>query len=275
MVKRKKKKSPSIRLLSGTGRLLWRGVQLGGKGISLLIKKGYDSYKTHQVQRKEERDQQRRSKKTIYEAMKLIKTLEGDWALFDDLLCKNSVGLVLGGTGQGKTAVSLKLLENLYAKTKRRVMALGFKKEDMPAWIEVINDIKDIDHGAFVVVDEGGITLGSRNSMTNVNKLFSELLFIRRHKDLSLLFIVQNSGNIDVNVVKQSDYLIFKKFALLQGKMERKVVMDVYNEVKDEYTNLYNQHGQGLTYIYSEAFRGFLVNPLPSFWNDKVSKGFR
>ena len=111
--------------------------------------------------------------------------------------------------------------------------------------------------------------------MSKVNKLFSELLFIRRHKDITLLFIVQNSGNIDVNVVKQADYLVFKKFALLQGKMERKVVMDVYDEVKDDYSELFSEHGQGLTYIYSEAFRGFVNSPLPSFWSEKVSKGFR
>ena len=32
---------------------------------------------------------------------------------------------------------------------------------------------------------------------------------------------------------------------------------------------------KGLTYIYSEEFRGFIANKLPSFWTQKISKSFR
>tara|TARA_Y100000310_G_scaffold203871_1_gene204126 strand:- start:3714 stop:4538 length:825 start_codon:yes stop_codon:yes gene_type:complete len=272
---RKKKEGLGVKLLKGGGKLAWSSLKLGAKGVSYVSRKGYESYKKSKEDAGERELDSRRSSGRKYEKFSEVKNVSGDLGGFENLLEKSSVGLVVGGAGQGKTAVSMKILENVYAKTGRKVMALGFKKEDMPSWVSVIDGLDDIEHGAFVVVDEGGIVLGSRSSMSKVNKLFSELLFIRRHKDITLLFIVQNSGNIDVNVVKQADYLVFKNFALLQGKMERKVVMDVYDEVKEDYSELFNEHGQGLTYIYSEAFRGFVNSPLPSFWSEKVSKGFR
>jgi hypothetical protein len=126
-----------------------------------------------------------------------------------------------------------------------------------------------------VIVDEGGIVLNSRESMSNINKLFSKLLFIRRHKEISILFIVQNSGNIDINTIKQSSYLIFKKFELLQKNTERKIIKDIYEKIEDDFKNLYKEYRQKLSYIYSEEFTGFVTNELPSYWSEKVSKGFK
>ena len=31
---------------------------------------------------------------------------------------------------------------------------------------------------------------------------------------------------------------------------------------------------KGLTYMYSHNYKGFVSNPLPSFWNSKVSKAY-
>ena len=53
---------------------------------------------------------------------------------------------------------------------------------------------------------------------------------------------------------------------------EGKKIKEIYEEVED----LFNKHKdvEGLTYIYSNEYRGFVSNPLPSFWSSRVSKSY-
>ena len=110
------------------------------------------------------------------------------------------------------------------------------------------------------------------NFMSEMNKMLSDILLVARHKDLSVLFITQNSSNLEINVIRQADYLILKPSSLLQKDFERTKIKKIYEEVVDDFSEL--KDDRGLTYIYSDKFRGFISNPLPSFWSEKVSKGF-
>ena len=109
--------------------------------------------------------------------------------------------------------------------------------------------------------------------MSSANELLSELILISRHKNINVLFISQNSSNLDINIVRQADYLVFKKPSLLQSNFERKTVKEIYKEITDGFER-YKAH-KGLAYIYSDDFKGFIENPLPSFWSMKISKSFR
>ena len=108
--------------------------------------------------------------------------------------------------------------------------------------------------------------------MSNSNKLLSQILFIARHKDLSIIFISQNSSNIEINTIRQADYIALKPSSLLQKDFERKKIKEIYEEVEKEFEKY--KEDKGLTYIYSHNYKGFVSNPLPSFWNIKVSKAY-
>ena len=112
----------------------------------------------------------------------------------------------------------------------------------------------------------------SRDSMSKPNKVLSDLILIARHKNLSIIFISQNSSNLEINILRQADCLLLKPSSLLQKDFERKKIQKVYEEVKDEFEKL--KKYKGLTYIYSEDYRGFVNNDLPSFWSQKISKSF-
>ena len=143
----------------------------------------------------------------------------------------------------------------------------------MPSWIEVITSTNEIKNNSTVLIDESGVLFGSRNSMTTPNKLLSQLILIARHKNLNILFISQNSSNLDVNILRQADFLLLKPTSLLQEDFERKKIRDIYEEASKDFKK--HENVQGLTYIYSEIFRGFIANPLPSFWSTNISKSFR
>jgi len=209
-----------------------------------------------------------------YDSLKEVLNKQGELSGFEEKLYshKSMIGLILGARGKGKSAIGMRLLENFKARTGRRVCALGFKADALPSWIKVVGSISEIDNGAVVLIDEGGIEFSSRSSMSSGNKLLSELLLIARHKDLSVMFITQNSSNLEVNAIRQADYLILKPSSLLQKDFERRKIKEIYESVSGEFEEL--KEDKGLAYIYGGNYSGFVSNSLPSFWSEGVSKGY-
>lgn len=278
MPKRKKKKS-KLRYIGKVFVYLGKGIFYTGKGIFLgtrfIFRKARNQrQKSKEKKQEKQLEQQRPKTNAQYTPLTELKTLKGNIKKFENhLFAKDStIGIILGARGSGKSAMGMKILENFSKKTKKNVYAMGFNKEDLPGWISVAENVKEIQNDSVVLIDEGGISFSSRKSMSSANQLLSELLFIARHKNLSILFITQNSSNLEVNVLRQADFLVMKPSSLLQKDFERKIIKDIYSKIEEEFKNF---DDPGLTYIHSDKFRGFVSNKLPSFWNVKVSKAFK
>ena len=240
--------------------LAWRVIKaLAGAAIGLIRKQKVKAAKPKGSAR--------------FDSFKAVTVEAGSLASLEGFLYekKSTVGLILGARGSGKSALGLRVLENAAAKG-RRVCALGFKEGAVPSWVRVV-DSPEVPNGSFLLVDEGGISFSSRSSMSSANKLLSSLLFVARHKDLSVLFITQNSANLEVNTLRQADYLLLKKPSLLQRDFERKKINEIYDNASGGFKE--NSKNKGLFYAYSDAFRGFASNTLPSFWSDAASKSFK
>lgn len=254
-----------------------------GKGLMFLVKSPYKLAKKlksveEKVEKKVAEKEIRKKREKIfanYVPFEIIETEAGDYRKWVEKvwLSDSSIGIILGSRGSGKSAFGIKFLENFYSKHKKKCYSIGFKKEEMPSWIEVVEDIKNLGNDAFVLIDEGGILFSSRSSMSSANKLLSELILVARHKNLSILFISQNSSNLDVNILRQADFLILKPSSLLQKEFERKIIKNIYDSSSEGFLKYKDKIG--LSYVYSDSFRGFVSNPLPSFWKESLSKGFR
>lgn len=239
------------------------------KGIYRLIKKNSQYLKNKKIKKKRE------SIVSKYKSLEMVYTISGDYKKWIENIykSKSQIGIILGARGSGKTAFGIKFLENLYAKNKKKCFALGFNKNEFPSWINVVSDISLIENNSFVLIDEGGILFNSRSSMSNANKMLSQLIMIARHKDISILFISQNSSNLEVNILRQADFLVLKPSSLLQKEFERKTIQKIYKKA-EEYFNRFKDK-KGITHIYSSNFLGFISNPLPSFWKENISKSFK
>ncbi len=143
----------------------------------------------------------------------------------------------------------------------------------MPYYIQKIKDPTFLEENSIVLLDESGITFSSRKGFSDINTLMSELILISRHKNLSLIFITQNSSNLDVNILRQADYLMLKPSSLLQLDFERKKIKKIYEKIKEDFEKYKNI--KGTTYIYSEEYEGFIKNNLPAFWDENISKSFK
>ncbi len=221
-------------------------------------------------------NKERSSKLPKYSKFEIVDVASGDFSNFEKNLIKkdSGIGIVLGARGSGKSAVGIKILENLYflTKNKRNFFAIGFIKAEMPSWINVVDTIDKIKNNSYVLIDEGGILFSSRKSMSPANKLLSELILIARHKNISIIFISQNSSNLDINILRQADYLILKPSSLLQKDFERKIIKELYTKIGKEFKKYKDK--KGISYIHSDDFEGFVENPLPSFWTTSLSKSF-
>lgn len=245
---------------------------LVGKGIYKLSKK--TSNKVQETKKRKVVKQKREAMIPQYQDFEVLHINKGDFNEWENLLGKadSKIGVILGARGTGKTALGIKILENVYSKFNKKCYAIGFQEKEMPSWINIVEDINNLKNNGIVLIDEGGILFSSRNSMSNANKLLSELILIARHKNLSILFISQNSSNLDINILRQADSLILKPSSLLQKNFERKIIQNIYKEAEKHFEEFKKK--KGATHIYSEEFHGFVSNPLPSFWNVKVSKSF-
>lgn len=241
-----------------------KGLYLAGKATGNLIRKSAEKRRIENAKPK---------LSASYKKFQEIKPLAGSIDNLEKLIHSGGkVSIILGGRGAGKSALGMRILENLSAKSDSKVLAWGFDYSSIPSWIKPISSISELENNSFVLIDESGISFSSRNSMSELNKLLTELLLITRHKNISLFFIAQNSSNIEVNILRQADILLMKPHSLLQLDFERKIIKDLYSRVSRHFESLSSV--PGLTYVYSGDFKGFISNELPGFWSEKVSKSF-
>ncbi len=214
--------------------------------------------------------------KAFYTSCEVINSVTGSFKLFEQHLyeSKSTIGLILGARGSGKSALGMRILENVSAKTNKKIYAMGFLPETLPIWITSVEKIEQISNSSFILIDEGGILFSSRGSMSSANKILSEFLLIARHKDLSILFISQNSANLEINAIRQADYLLLRSSSLLQKDFERKKIKEVYLEAEKNFPD-FSVLKNRLTYIYSDLFKGYIQNELPTFWSEKTSTSFK
>lgn len=209
----------------------------------------------------------------VYDSLIASTTIKGNVDSFERRLLNESLILAVAGRrGSGKSVLGFRMMENIHAKTQRPCFALGVKQSVLPVWIATIDEINQVSNRGVVLVDEGAISFGSRESMSKKNRGLGELLAIARHKDLTLIFITQNTGMIDKNVLNLCDVVVLKEGSLLQEKMERSVMKDLYQTANDALSKIPAEERKPYCYVFDSDFEGVVQASLPSFWSSKVSK---
>jgi hypothetical protein len=243
---------------------LFVGLFKGAKAATKATAKAHQSMK--------ERAEQPKTPAS-YHALNVASTVKGSISSFEHRLLNESLILAIAGRrGSGKSGLGFRILENIHAKTSRPCFALGVKQTVLPSWITSIEEINQVGNRGVVLVDEGAIAFGSRESMSKKNRSLGELLAIARHKDLTLIFITQNTGMIDKNVLNLCDTILLKEGSLLQEKMERSVMKDMYTTANAALSDISAAERKPYCYVFDSEFEGLLQASLPSFWSVKVSK---
>jgi hypothetical protein len=256
--------------VKGVGKATWWTAKTVGKGIATGTKAITTKVKERNQQKTLEK--QPHYKKEAQYAPLTPTTSTEDYSPTESRLLKESlIVLIFGKRGSGKSAFGFRLLENIHAKTNRPCAVLGVPQDVLPQWIASIEDINNANNGSAVLVDEGALTFSSRDSMASANKQLGKLLAIARHKDLTLLFITQNTSMVDKNILSLTDTLIIKQGSLLQQEMERPAIKKFYDKANTSFAKV-DGDKKPFAYILDSDFEGLVKTPLPSFWSSKVSK---
>jgi len=220
---------------------------------------------------KKEKERVNRTK-LAYELFTSVKQERGDLLEFVKTFRDHSlIMLIIGRRGAGKTALGMKFVEAGY-HLKKRSYVLGFSNSKIPSWVKKVDNISQVPNNSLVLVDEAGISFSARSSMKTANKNLAEILAIARHKNLSLIFITQNSAMLDLNVLRLADILLFKEPSLLQTRFERKGLQDIFEKVSNSFKELDSKKEH--FYIISDDYEGLVKSGLPDFWNESISKSF-
>ena len=255
--------------------ILWRATKATFRGMGKIIA---GTYKFTKRKIKESNQKKKLEKNKVYNSnhildeLKIMKTISGDPTIFLERLSKDSlIILIFGKRGSGKTSLGIRLLENIKAKTNRECCVLGMENSILPNWINNVEKVEDARNNSIILVDEGAISFGSRDSMSSKNKELSKLLAIARHKNLTLIFVTQNTGMIDKNILKLADTLIVKEGSLLQLEMERQEMQKFYKKSDAEFSTIKGDR-RSHAYVIDSDFEGVISYTLPSFWTEDISK---
>lgn len=206
-----------------------------------------------------------------FEAFTVAKKLKGNYEIFEEKVMNESlIVLIFGKRGSGKSSLGFKMLENIRAKTQRKCFVLGVSS-NIPSWIKSVDSVENVPEDGVILIDEGAISFAARDSMSAKNKMLTKIMAVARHKNLSLIFITQNTGFIDKNILALTDSLMIKEGSLLQIEMERPEVRKFYEKSEEQ---LKEATGNKKKYVYviNGDFEGVISYNLPSFWSENLSK---
>jgi hypothetical protein len=268
-------------LTKGAAKLTWSGAKLAARGAAGAARGavkgagwayGRVKEKREEAQRAAERKPASREP-AKYAALEVAEPVRGELGDFEERLGKESLIIAIAGRrGSGKSALGFRLLENIRAKGGRACYAAGVPQKVLPEWISSIEKVEQVRNGGAVLVDEGAIEFGARESMSEKNRMFTQLMAIARHKDLTLLLVTQNTALIDKNVLRLCDAIVFKEGSLLQERMERSALQDLYQAASGRFEKLPREERKAHAYVIDNDFEGMVRAGLPSFWSGAVSK---
>ncbi len=187
-----------------------------------------------------------------------------------------SVVLILGKRGSGKSALGYRLLELLRYVADIYVIGVPEQARSLlPEWIGIIPSLEDLPNKCIALVDEAYLTYNSRGSMTAKNKAMSQTLNLSRHKEQTIIFISQDAGQIDKNILGSANVLVFKELGMLQLEFDRPQLSKLATQAKQALDSVQGSKKRwSFVYAPDTDFLGLLENELPSFWKPSLSRLF-
>ncbi len=203
------------------------------------------------------------------------KPLERDTAWKTEIV-HPSVVLILGKRGSGKSALGYRLLELL--RYMADIYVVGFPEQArslLPEWIGIVPSLEELPNKCIALVDEAYLSYNSRGSMTAKSKAMSQALNLSRQKEQTIIFITQDAGHIDKNIVSSANALVFKELGMLQIEFDRPQLNKLSTQAKQALDSVQgNKQRWSFVYAPDNDFLGLMENELPSFWKPRLSRVF-
>jgi hypothetical protein len=109
---------------------------------------------------------------------------------------------ITGPQGSGKSYSGLYLATSVLANTgqKFNIKNVAFTIEE---FFELYNDTARTPPGSYILFEEIGVNVNSKDSMTKISKIFTKISQTFRYRQLLIIFTAPDLGFIDVSLRKQ------------------------------------------------------------------------
>jgi len=145
----------------------------------------------------------------------------------------------------------------------------------LPDYIGTVDRLEDVPRKAVALIDESYLKFHSRSSMESEGRNIGSLINLSRQRDQTLVFVVQEARQLDVNIISQIDVLAIKELSDLSRDFERSELRRFTDKARAAFQAIHGDRRRW-TWLYSESakFEGLIRNELPSFWTPRLSRAF-
>jgi hypothetical protein len=187
----------------------------------------------------------------------------------EKIIQEGNLTIMIGAKGYGKTSTATWLIEKIHEWFDKNIYWFGYNEgiEQSYPFVEQTASLTAIKENSFLIVDEGSLVWFARDFMRREQKERIKELPTLRHRGLSLLIISQFSASLDIDLFMLSDYIWFKPYFV--SELDSRLNLPkwlVYTLPHNKDENLVYDMNLECIYMFK--------NPLPSKWNEKISKPF-
>ena len=186
-----------------------------------------------------------------------------------------SVTVIIGPRGSGKSHLAHRLLELLRVHADPYVVGPVSLRALLPKEIGVVQRLEEVPPGAAVLIDEAYAVFGARNSMTAAGRGIGELVNLSRQRGWSLIFVTQDSRQLDVNILSQADVIAIKGVNEIGREFERRELRPFTDRAAAAFVTIQGDR-RPWTWVYSTktGFAGLVRHEPASYWRPALSNAF-
>lgn len=141
----------------------------------------------------------------------------------------------------------------------------------LPDWVGFEDLLEDVPNGSVILWDETHISLHARGAMTKAGRNIGTFINLSRQRTQTLIIIVQEARQLDVNAVSQADVIIIKEMTEISRNFERKELRALTEKARVALKTVHNR--KSWAWVHSEPgdFEGLIENITASFWKPAIS----
>lgn len=171
--------------------------------------------------------------------------------------------LIIGSPNSGKTVTSYTLADELHGK--KPVYVAMSQRFNRPEYYQPL----PAQPTAYSVnlYNDASLSYHARRFMDSASVEMSQLQAIRRHSDTSIIWDVQNSASLDLDIIRAADCVILKTPSVLQMETERPAVKKLYEMAQEDKMDWKKE----TAYVITHRDRFTIKIKPPKYWNPEIS----
>lgn len=189
-----------------------------------------------------------------------------------------SVILIIGRRRFGKSALGYHILEKIHIDhSKLSIYVVSLPKEKhhlLPDWITPVEDVEEIPDNSIALIDEGAMKYHAHKWHKKETEVMDRMISISGQRHQTFIFITHTLRKFAVTLLLDINVLLVKKPSLLQMKLERSEFRKLIEEIDREFNKIPKEDMKKSVYVVSDDYKGFIRNPLPSFWSEDLSEAY-